>query len=85
MLCLRAVGEPRTAVFVPGMASRIRLTAGMPRDPVNTVLIGRDDPTVTFSTKKPNVFACRAIATPTAVAEPVELIYQHLYHEFIYM
>ena len=44
------MGEPRAAVFVPGAAARMRLAGGMPKDPVDTVFMGRGDPIVTKMT-----------------------------------
>ena len=47
MLCLRRFGEPRAAAFVPGAVKWIWLTAGMPQDSVNTVLMAAVTPTAT--------------------------------------
>ena len=44
------MGEFRTAFFVPGAAARMSLAAGMPKDPVDMVFMGRGDPSVTKTT-----------------------------------
>ena len=44
------MGVPQTAVSVPCTASRIRLAAGMPKDPVDMVFMGRGDPSITKMT-----------------------------------